>query len=144
MTKILVVDDEEGILELLDEHLSDDGFDVISANNGASALAQIYRERPDVVLLDLNIPEVNGYEVLKEIRGAEITRNLPVILLTGVSPTEGEKAAVELGANHYVTKPCKLSALRAVIRVAIREVGNSGWSKPSISRLQNVNRFQVN
>lgn len=144
MTKILVVDDEEGILELLDEDLSDNGFDVISANNGASALAQIYREQPDIVLLDLNIPEINGYEVLRELRDATTTKNLPVILLTGVSPTEGEQAAVELGANHYVTKPCKLSSLRAVIRVAMREVGNSGWAKPSASQIQNVNQFQVN
>ena len=143
MTKILVVDDEEGILDLLDENLSDDGFEVISANNGASALAQIYREQPDIVLLDLNIPEVNGYEVLRELRGAATTKNLPVILLTGVSPTEGEKAAVELGANHYVTKPCKLSSLRAVIRVAMREVGNTSWARPSASQIQNVNQFQV-
>ena len=49
-----------------------------------------------------------------------------------------------MGANHYVTKPCKLSSLRAVIRVAMREVGNSGWSKPSASQLQNVNQFKVN
>ncbi len=143
MTKILVVDDEEGILQLLDENLSDDGFEVISATNGASALAQIYREQPDIVLLDLNIPEVHGYDVLRELRDAETTKNLPVILLTGVSPTEGEKEAVELGANHYVTKPCKLSSLRAVIRVAMREVGNSAWSRPSVSQPQNVNRFRV-
>lgn len=143
MTKILVVDDEEGILELLDENLTDDGFDVISANNGASALAQIYREKPDIVLLDLNIPEVNGYEVLRELRDAATTKNLPVILLTGLSPTVGEQAAVELGANHYVTKPCKLSSLRAVIRVAMREVGNSAWAKPSASEIQNVSQFRV-
>jgi len=143
MTKILVVDDEQGILQLLDENLSDEGFDVISAENGAVALSRIYSEQPDIVLLDLNIPKVNGFEVLRELRGAEITKNLPVILLTGVSPTEGEKAAVELGANHYLTKPCKLSALKAVIRVAMREGGNSSWTKPSTSRLQNVNRFQV-
>ena len=143
MTKILVVDDEEGILELLDENLSDDGFDVISANNGASALAQIYREQPDIVLLDLNIPEVNGYEVLRELRHAATTKNLPVILLTGVPPTEGEQTAVELGANHYVTKPWNLASLRAVIRVAMRDVGSSGWARPSSSQFHNVNQFQV-
>jgi len=143
MTKILVVDDEEGILELLDENLSDDGFDVISANNGASALAQIYQEQPDIVLLDLNIPEVHGYEVLRELRQATTTKNLPVVLLTGVSPTEGEQAAVELGATHYVTKPWKLASLRAVIRVAMREAGNSGWARPSASQFHDVNQFQV-
>ena len=143
MTKILVVDDEEGILELLDEDLSDDGFEVISGNNGVSALAQIYRERPDIVLLDLNIPKINGYEVLRELRRDATTENLPVILLTGVSPTEGEQAAVHLGANHYVTKPWKLASLRAVIRVAMREVGSTGWARPSAAQFHNVNRFQV-
>ena len=82
MTKILIVDDEEDILELLDDHLSEHGFDVISAEDGAMALAQIYREQPDVVLLDLTLPVVNGYEVLKEIRSDSRTKNLPVILLT--------------------------------------------------------------
>lgn len=143
MTKILVVDDEEGILDLLYEHLSDDGFEVISANNGSSALAQIYREKPDIVLLDLNIPELDGYQVLRELRQAPTTKNLPVILLTGVSPTEGEKAAVELGANHYVTKPCKLAALRAVIRVAMREVGSTAWAKPSASDFRDVTSFRL-
>lgn len=143
MTKILVVDDEEGIVDLLDEHLSDEGFDVISANNGASALAKIYQEKPDIVLLDLNIPELNGYEVLRELRQATTTKNLPVILLTGVSPTEGEKVAVELGANHYVTKPCKLASLRAVIRVAMREVGSSAWAKPSAADFRGVKQFRL-
>ena len=78
MTKILVVDDEEGILDLLVDNLSDDGFDVISANNGATALVLIYRERPDIVLLDLMIPVVNGYEVLRELRRNPTTQKLPV------------------------------------------------------------------
>jgi len=143
MTKILVVDDEEGIVDLLDDYLTNHGFDVISAENGAAALAQIYREKPDAVLLDLNIPEVNGFDVLREIRGNETTKNLPVILLTGVSATEGEQAAVELGANHYVTKPWKLSSLEAVIKVALREVGNSAWARPSAEELHDVHQFNV-
>ena len=105
MTKILVVDDEEGILDLLDDCLTEHGFDVISANNGASALTQVYQERPDVVLLDLNIPEANGYEVLRELRDEPTTKNLPVIMLTAVSPATGEQTAVELGVNHYLSKP---------------------------------------
>ena len=130
MAKILVVDDEEGILELLVDNLSDDGFDVISANNGASALVLIYRERPDVVLLDLMIPVVNGYEVVRELRRIPTTKNLPVILLTAVSPEEGEQAAVQLGANDYLTKPWRLSSILAVIENALREAGNS----PSLQR----------
>ena len=143
MTKILVVDDEDAVLEILEADLSEEGFDVISAKDGAEALALVYQERPDVVLLDLKMPVVNGYQVLQELRLDPTTKNLPVILLTGVSPTEGEQAAVQLGANHYVTKPWKLDSLRAVIRVALREAGSSSWTKPSASQFQNVNRFRV-
>lgn len=144
MTKILVVDDEQGILDLLVDNLSDDGFDVISATNGASALVLIYRERPDVVLLDLMIPIVNGYEVLRELRGNPTTKNLPVILLTAVSPAEGEQAAVQLGANHYLTKPWKLGSILQVIRDALGEAGSSGWARPSASRIHNADQIHVN
>ena len=143
MTKILVVDDEEGILDLLDDYLTEHGFDVVSATDGAAAISQVYKERPDVVLLDLNIPEANGYEVLRELREEPTTKNLPVVMLTGVSPEEGEQTAVELGVNHYLSKPWTQSSLKSVIRVALREVGGSGWARPSTSHLQNVNRFSV-
>ena len=144
MTKILVVDDEVDIVNLLVDGLSDDGFDVISADNGATALEQIYREQPDVVLLDLMMPVLNGYEVLRELRSDPTTQYLPVILITAVSPAEGEQAAVRLGANHYVTKAWEPGNLQAVIRVALRGAGSSGWVKPSASRFRNVTQFDVN
>ena len=127
MTKILVVDDEDAVLEILEADLSEDGFDVISAKDGAEALALVYQEQPDVVLLDLKMPVVNGYQVLQELRLDPTTKNLPVILLTGVSPTEGEQAAVQLGANHYVTKPWKLSSLREVIRACSHDLSGRTW-----------------
>ena len=144
MTKILVVDDEQGILDVLGSQLTDDGFDVISATNGASALVLIYRERPDVVLLDLMIPIVNGYEVLRELRQNSTTKNLPVILLTAVSPAEGEKAAVQLGANHYLTKPWKQESIRQVIKDSLREATGSGGTKPPGSEYQHGHRNDVN
>ena len=130
MTKILVVDDEDSIVDVLEQSLSLAGYDVISAKTGASALVLIYRERPDVVLLDLMIPVVNGYEVVRELRRIPTTKNLPVILLTAVSPEEGEQAAVQLGANDYLTKPWRLSSILAVIENALKEAGNS----PSLQR----------
>ena len=144
MTEILVVDDEVDIVNLLVDELSDDGFDVISAHDGTAALEQIYREQPDVVLLDLMMPVLNGYDVLRELRSHDATKNLPVIMLTAVSPTEGEQAALRLGANHYVTKVWEPGTLQAVIRVALREGGRSGWTKPSASRFRNVILFHVN
>lgn len=136
MAKILVVDDEQGVLDLLADNLSDDGHDVISATNGASALVLIYRERPDAVLLDLMIPLVNRYEVLRELRCNPTTKKLPVILLTAVSPAEGEKAAIHLGANHYLTKPWKTNTILQMVRDVLEEADSSGCSgsPPSDSR----------
>ncbi|MDA1128627.1 MAG: response regulator [Chloroflexi bacterium] len=149
MTKILVVDDEIDIVDLLVDDLSDNGFNVISAHNGIEALEQVYREQPDVVLLDLMMPVLNGYEVLQELRRNPTTKDLPVIMLTALSPTEGEQAALRLGANHYVTKVWEPGTLQAVIRVALREAGKSqsqsqSPSKPSASRFRNVTVFHVN
>ena len=144
MTKILVVDDEQGVLDLLVDNLSGDGYDVITATNGASALVLIYRERPDVVLLDLMIPVVNGYEVLRELRRNPTTKKLPVILLTAVSPAEGEQAAIQLGANHYMTKPWKVGSILQVIRDALGEAGSSGWARPSALQIHNIDQNHVN
>jgi len=144
MTKILVVDDEVDIVNLLVDDLTDDGFEVISAHDGAEALEKIYKEQPDVVLLDLMMPVLNGYEVLQELRSNPATANLPVVMLTAVSPTEGEQAALRLGANHYVTKAWEPGTLQAVIRVAFREGGHSDWGRPSAARFHNVILFHVN
>lgn len=144
MTKILVVDDEQGVLDLLVDNLSGDGYDVITATNGASALVLIYRERPDVVLLDLMIPVVNGYEVLRELRRNPTTKKLPVILLTAVSPAEGEQAAIQLGANHYMTKPWKVGSILKVIGDALGEAGRSGWARPSALQIHNIDQNHVN
>ena len=144
MTKILVVDDEKGIVDLLVDNLSDNGFDVISASNGASALVLIYRERPDVVLLDLMIPVVNGYEVLRELRAKPTMKDLPVILLTAVSPAEGKEAAIQLGATRYANKPWKLNSILELIDDALGEAVTSGWARPSIPQVQPVNQYQLN
>ena len=144
MAKILVVDDNDGTLYLLVDILSEEGFDVVSANNGALALDLIYREQPDIILLDLAMPGLDGYEVLREIRGNPITNHLPVVLLTAVSAEQGEQIAIELGANHYVNKMSGPEMLKAVIRVALREAGNTGWVKPTPSTSFNVTQFNVN
>lgn len=120
MNKILVVDDDQGVLDLLVDDLSNAGFDVKSANNGASALVEIYRDRPDVVVLDLMLPVLNGYQVLREIRGNPTTKNLPIVMLTAIYSEEVEKAVRHFGANHYLTKPWKRGALLSEIGAALR------------------------
>ena len=120
MTKILVVDDEEDIVDLLVGDLSAEGYDVKSANNGASALVEIYRDRPDVVVLDLMLPILNGYQVLSELRGNSTTKNLPIIMLTAILSEQVEETVRNLGTNHYLTKPWRRWGLLTEIEAALR------------------------
>ena len=121
MTKVLVVDDETDIRELLTDELMDSGYDVTEAENGAEALNQVYNDRPDIMLLDLNMPVLDGIQVLKTLKSNPFTSKLPVVLLTAVSADEGEQRCMELGANHYVTKPWEPGAIQTVINVTLRE-----------------------
>ena len=130
MTKILIVDDEDSIVDALEQSLSLAGFDVISAKTGATALVRIYQEQPDLVLLDLIMPVLSGYDVLREVRDNPTTKNLPVIVITGVPDVKSEQTALEMGATYFVTKPWDPEILQAAIRVALREAGNS----PSVQR----------
>ncbi len=125
MTKILVVDDESDIRELLTDELVDADFDVIEAENGAEALNRVYNDHPDLVLLDLMMPVLDGVQVLKTLKSNPYTSKLPVVLLTAVSADEGEQRCMELGANHYVTKPWEPGAIQTVINVTLREVATS-------------------
>ena len=125
MTKILVVDDEPDIRELLIDELMDSGYETVEAENGAEALEQeVQAENPDLVLLDLMMPVMDGIQALKVLKSDPKTANLPVILLTAVSADEGEQRALEMGVNHYVTKPWEPGTVQTVIKVTLRETGH--------------------
>ena len=121
MTKILVVDDEEEITNLLVEELGAIGFEVISAVDGAMALSLIYRERPDVIILDLILPVKNGHDVLRTIRNYPGTKDIPVIVLTAISSKDVAEITKECGAFDHLTKPWKMADLLAVIGAALRK-----------------------
>jgi two-component system KDP operon response regulator KdpE len=114
---VLVVDDEPGILRLIDLVLSNDGFRVISAENGLEALSLADQRRPDLVILDIKMPEMNGMEVLRRIR--ERIR-MPVILLTGQTQDENKVLGLESGADDYIVKPFNPSELSARVRAVLR------------------------
>lgn len=126
MTKVLVVDDEKDIRELLIDDLLDSGYQVIEAENGAEALDRVYNDRPDIVLLDLMMPVMNGIEVLKTLKSNPDTANLPVLILTAVSAEEAEQRTMDLGANHYVTKPWGPGTIQTMIRMTLREAAKGG------------------
>lgn len=109
MAKVLVIDDEQGIRDLLDTLLRRKGYDVILAASGLEGLKVFRRERPDVVVLDLNMPGMDGLTVLQEIRN--LNPSQPVIVLTGAGTPEEEEQVRALGVTEYVVKEFSLHLL---------------------------------
>ncbi len=118
--RILVVDDEKDILELVDYNLKKEGYSVDCVATGELALETIEREKPDLVLLDLMLPGLDGYEVARRIRRNPETAGIPVIMLTAKGEESDVVAGLELGAEDYVTKPFSPKVLAARIRNVLR------------------------
>jgi len=114
---VLVVDDEEMVRDVLARYLERDGFDVDTANDGAAALEAIARDSPDLVLLDLMLPRVDGFEVFRRIRGG---RAPAVIMLTARGEETDRIVGLELGADDYVTKPFSPKEVVARVRAVLR------------------------
>ena len=109
MTKVLVIDDEPYTRALLDIHLRHRGYDVIVAGDGWKGLQLYQQEHPDVILLDLDMPEVDGVTVLKEIRAVDLKQ--PVIVLTANSNPETEQQVRAIGVNEFVLKSSSMHLL---------------------------------
>jgi DNA-binding response OmpR family regulator len=117
---ILVVDDKASMRTLVRDYLTAEGFRVATANNGRDALFVARAEKPDLILLDIMMPEMSGYEFLQAYRKE---RNTPVILLTAKLEESDKVLGLELGADDYVTKPFGMRELVARIRAVLRRVG---------------------
>lgn len=117
MTRVLVIEDEESFRDALKFMLSREGFDVILAQNGAEGMKLFDSMNPDLVLLDLMLPEVSGTEVCKHIRSKS---NTPVIMLTAKDTEIDKVVGLELGADDYVTKPFSTRELLARIKAVLR------------------------
>ncbi|MBI3967095.1 MAG: response regulator [Chloroflexi bacterium] len=121
--RILAVDDEPEILRAVRINLAAHGFEVTTAGTGQEAIAAFQRRRPDLVLLDLGLPDADGTQVIQELR--ELNANTPIIVLS-VRDAEREKVkALNLGADDYLTKPFGMDELLARIRVVLRRLGRS-------------------
>jgi len=109
--RVLLVDDEDSLRKVMTDLLVRDGFDVVEARNGVEALDQVDRHAPDVVVLDLNLPGMDGYSVLSELRARTATRHVPVIVLTAKGDEDNEVRVFELGADDFLSKPFRAKAL---------------------------------
>jgi DNA-binding response OmpR family regulator len=121
MKTILVVDDEPKIVQLLRDYLERSGFRVLSAPNGKTALAVTHSEKPDLIILDLGLPEMDGLDVTRALRKDS---NVPVIILTARSEETDKLIGLELGADDYITKPFSPREVVARVRVVFRRMEN--------------------
>ncbi len=104
MKKILFIEDEPSLQKTLGDTLRDNNYQIISALNGQSGLRLAKSEKPDLILLDLILPKMNGFEVLKSLKETEETKNIPVIVLTNLENIEDVNKVIELGAIAYLVK----------------------------------------
>ena len=127
MPKVLVVDDEESLLEAIRYALSREGIEVVTASDGGDAMRDFEAERPDLVVLDLMLPTLNGWDVCRRIRA---TSQVPILMLTARDAEVDRVVGLEMGADDYVTKPFSLRELVARVRALLRRAGAAARGEP--------------
>jgi two-component system alkaline phosphatase synthesis response regulator PhoP len=131
---ILVVDDKASVRTLVRDYLTEEGFRIVTAENGRMARHVARHEKPDLILLDIMMPEMGGYDFLRAYRSE---RNTPVILLTARLEESDKVLGLELGADDYVTKPFGMRELVARIRAVLRRAGGEA-AKPAVLRASDL------
>ncbi len=132
MARVLVVDDEEDLLELVAYNLETSGFHADRAATGRKALELAERYPPDLVLLDVMLPDLQGFEVLRLLRTREKTRRVPVILLTAKTEEADKLVGFELGADDYITKPFSPRELLARVRAVLKRASGDEGGRPRV------------
>jgi two-component system alkaline phosphatase synthesis response regulator PhoP len=142
--KILVVDDEQSIVELIKFNLEKEDWQVVTAYDGDEALDVFRRENPDLVLLDIMLPIMDGWQVCKELRE---TSSVPIIMLTAKGDEPDKIKGLEIGADDYVTKPFSPKELVARVRAALRRASTASPPSQHVVTLQglriDIDRHQV-
>src|SRR5258708_7227268 len=106
MGRILVIDDDRMVAQLLREHLSNEGYDVTTVSQAEEGLAIAQKTPPDLILLDVNLPDATGFQVCGRLRESSVTRSIPIIMMTGAARWPNQQAiGLQLGANAYILKP---------------------------------------
>ena len=139
--QILVIEDEPDIQELLEYNLKRAGYTVLLASDGQSGLSLAQKHIPDLILLDLMLPEIDGFSICKTLREQAKTRHIPVIIITAKSEESDTIHGLDLGADDYVVKPFKTQELLARIKAHLRryELYRSAATKPSSFNQENYN-----
>ena len=136
--KVLIVDDEEHIVELLKFNLLNAGYDVFTANDGIDAVKIAKAEKPGLVLLDLMLPGIDGFDVCKEIKRDNEMKKTSIIMLTAKGEELDKILGLELGADDYITKPFSVRELLARVKAVLRrtnsfdEIENDVYNSPNL------------
>jgi DNA-binding response OmpR family regulator len=119
LAKIVVIEDDVSFLDLLRVHLASAGHEVLAAHDAALGLRAVITEAPDLILLDLTVPYLDGFEMIKALRNDPATRAIPVIVLTGRGDDDTFAEAHRLGASHFLTKPVEKDVLLRAIEAQL-------------------------
>ncbi len=125
LSKILIIDDDKAIVELVKVNLEMHGYQILSANNAISGMALAQQEIPDVIILDLMMPELDGFTACQRLRQNDSTKEIPILMLTALSRTEDKVSGFNAGTDDYLTKPFELNELYVRIRALLRRSGKS-------------------
>jgi type II secretory ATPase GspE/PulE/Tfp pilus assembly ATPase PilB-like protein/CheY-like chemotaxis protein len=118
-TCILLVEDEESLRRVMKDLLEREGYTIVEARDGVQALDEVDRQAPDVIILDLNLPGLDGYGVLQQLRSRSATKHIPVVVLTAKGDEDNEVRVFELGADDFITKPFRARALSARLEAVL-------------------------
>lgn len=121
MKKVLIIDDEEPIRLNLSDLLAEENFEVIDAPNGIQGLQLAFEQQPDLIICDVNMPDIDGFQVLEKIRENLATAKIPFIFLSAGDDTVYRQKALQLGANNYLSKPVNFEKLLSAIDAQLKK-----------------------
>jgi len=130
--KILIIEDDKDIVEMIKYNLKKEQYTVAASFTGKQGFSSAKKDRPDMILLDLMLPDIDGFEVCKLLKNNELTRRIPIIMLTAKSREADKVAGLELGADDYLTKPFSPRELSARIKAVLRRVDAPKLSRKTV------------
>lgn len=122
MAKVMVVDDDEDFTNLYKASLRAAGYDAIAVNQSTAAVEMAYLSKPDVFLIDLMMPELDGFQLCRLIRADPVLKHIPIIIVTALTDLDSRLVALGAGANDYLTKPFHIETLKARINALVERV----------------------
>ena len=141
--KVLIVDDEEDVLELVRYNLAKNGYRIETATTGEEALTQARAKAPDLMILDLMLPGIDGLEVCQKLREDPKTEAIPIIMLTAKGEEADIVTGLELGADDYITKPFSVRELMARIKAVLRRTESTDEEDPPSNLLRGLGQLQM-